>query len=288
MSSFDHYIEKILDRVECEKDEREDMREEIRCHLMLAMEEYREQGYTKQEAVQRAIADFGVEEAIGEGLQRSLFPYRKEFLTCIGVGTIVYSASGYLYQLLAYGSAHPIWLTVSVLIGTCLVLAGMYPAYLADRKIVLGSMLALTCFCAVFGFTVVAGAEAWYVRILYVLGWFLAVFSLLMIFLTAIKGVGTGQESPEERKARIVIHVFNLANGIAVFACAAILAYAGLVFGGVSLFLLIPFSIVLFWAVSYWTQYRMRTRRIAVSYLFGSFSLMLTGGIVYMFSGTFG
>lgn len=288
MNSFDRYIERILDRVECEKDEREDMREEIYGHLMSAMEEYRGQGYTEREAVQQAIADFGIEEAIGEGLQRSLFPYRKELLTCIGVGMVVYSASGYLYQLLAYGNAYPIWLTVSILVGTCLILAGMYPAYLADRRIVLGSMLALTCFCAVFGLAVVEGAGAWYIRALYVLGWLLTVFSLVMIFLTAVKGAGAGQESSEERKARIVIHVFNLVNGIAVFACAAMLVYAGLIFGGISPFLLIPLSIILFWAASYWMQYRMCTRRIAVSYLFGSFSLMLTGSIVYIFSGMLG
>ncbi|GEN35991.1 permease prefix domain 1-containing protein [Aneurinibacillus danicus] len=285
MNRFDSYIEQILERIECGEEERGDMREEIRSHLEAAREAYMEQGYSEEEAIRRSVADFGVADEIGEGLQHSLFPYRKELLTFIGMGTILYSVSGYLHSLFTYGEAHVIWVTLSMIFGTCLVLASIYPAYLANRKVMLGAILIGTTFCAAFGFLLLETSEDWYAKPLYALGTLIATVSLVMVFMTALKGIGSKSESPRERTARTVIHVFNLAIGFVVLGLAAIMTYGGLIFGGVSPFLLVPIGMVAFWGFSYWMQYRMRKSRTAVSYLFGGFSFIFIGCVIYMIVG---
>jgi hypothetical protein len=285
MNQFDSYIEQIVERIECGEEERDDMREEIRSHLEAARETYMKQGYSEEEAVRRSVADFGVADEIGEGLQRSLFPYRKELLTFIGVGTLLYSTSGYLHSLSTHGEAHVIWVTLSIVLGTCLVLASMYPAYLANRKVLLGAILIGTAFCATFGFLLLETSEDWYAKPLYALGALIATVSLVMVFMTALKGIRSEKESPRERTARTVIHVLNLAIGFVVLGFAAIMTYGGFIFGGVSPFLLVPIGMVAFWGFSYWMQYRMHKSRTAVSYLFGGFSFILIGCVIYMVIG---
>ncbi|MCC3377648.1 hypothetical protein, partial [Cohnella sp. REN36] len=80
----------------------------------------------------------------------------------------------------------------------------------------------------------------------------------------------------------IAIHLFNLMSGIPVCGLSLLMAYGGLLFGGVSPFVLIPLGMIAFWAFSYWAQYRMRIRYAGLSYLFGSLSLLLTCGVIYM------
>ncbi|MBN6185492.1 hypothetical protein JQN58_00655 [Aneurinibacillus sp. BA2021] len=285
MSAFDRYIEKILDRVECSSHERDDMREEIRSHLEAARDSYQEQGYVEEEAVRKAITDFGMEEEIGEELQQAIFPYRNELLTTMGAGMLLYGTSGYLHGLFSYGQAHLIWIACSMFVGVTLILAALYPARAAERKVGMGSLYAFMLLCVFFGFLVLESAEAWYAKPLYALGGLLGIGALALIFLTACKDAKGQKESKREQKRRILIHLFNLISGIPVCGLGMLMVYGGLLFGGVTPFLLFPLGMMIFWAISYWAQYYMRTRSMGVSYFFGSLSLILTCSVIYMIIG---
>lgn len=72
---FDNYINQIISGLKCSKEEKNDIKEEIKDHLTLLKAEYLEYGYSEDVAVQKALHSFGDGNHIQEGLQHSLFPF---------------------------------------------------------------------------------------------------------------------------------------------------------------------------------------------------------------------
>lgn len=72
---FDNYINQIVSGLKCSKEEKNDIKEEIKDHLTLLKTEYLEEGYSEDVAIQKALYSFGDGNHIQEGLQHSLFPY---------------------------------------------------------------------------------------------------------------------------------------------------------------------------------------------------------------------
>ncbi|OXS77467.1 VanZ family protein [Domibacillus enclensis] len=76
---IDTYINNIVAEIDCGKDEKEEMAEEMRDHLILLTNEYKEAGHTKKEAVQKALESFGECKKIRDQLQTSISPFHKLF-----------------------------------------------------------------------------------------------------------------------------------------------------------------------------------------------------------------
>lgn len=93
------YIEQIVSRINCSKEERVEMIDEIRDHLYLLKKDFVAQGLSEAEATVKVLKQFGDQKQISKGLQESLFPYYKWFK----IGTwIMFSfyAAVVLYKLL--------------------------------------------------------------------------------------------------------------------------------------------------------------------------------------------
>lgn len=93
---IESYVEKIVSKLNCDKEEKREIMDEMRDHLLLLKNEYIEQGLTKEEATQKALKSFGEEEQLSKGLQESLFPFHKAFrigtwiLFCLYSSTILF------------------------------------------------------------------------------------------------------------------------------------------------------------------------------------------------------
>jgi glycopeptide antibiotics resistance protein len=76
---FESYISQIVMELECDKDEKNEIAEEIGDHLNLLKQEYIEQGFTEEMAKSKAIGSFGEEKQLRKGYKESINPYHKIF-----------------------------------------------------------------------------------------------------------------------------------------------------------------------------------------------------------------
>src|SRR5690606_9655306 len=73
------YIDQIVSQLSCGEDEKKEIIDEMRDHLTLLKSEYVEQGFSDEEATQKALESFGEQKPLTKGLQESLFPFYKVF-----------------------------------------------------------------------------------------------------------------------------------------------------------------------------------------------------------------
>ena len=73
------YINQIVSQLNCGEDEKREIIDEMQDHLTLLKNEYVEEGFTNEEATQKALESFGEQKPLTKGLQESLFPFYKVF-----------------------------------------------------------------------------------------------------------------------------------------------------------------------------------------------------------------
>lgn len=78
---FTVYISEIVNGLDCVEAEKMDLQEEMGQHLQLLKKEYIKKGLSEKEAVDTAIRCFGKGTELKKGLNHSLFPYHKLFMT---------------------------------------------------------------------------------------------------------------------------------------------------------------------------------------------------------------
>src|SRR5690606_34093527 len=77
------YPERIVNGLNCSNKEKRDIIEELSGHLSMLVREYEEKGFTQEQAVMRALREFGDVETIRSGLQDSILP-KKNFFHKLG------------------------------------------------------------------------------------------------------------------------------------------------------------------------------------------------------------
>ncbi|WP_445491304.1 VanZ family protein [Niallia sp. 03133] len=75
--NMEAYINQIVTKLDCNDEEKKEIRDEIADHLFMLKKEYLEQGYTEDEAIQHALKSFGDIKKIQTGYNSSLSPYAK-------------------------------------------------------------------------------------------------------------------------------------------------------------------------------------------------------------------
>lgn len=90
-NNLETYIKQIVNGLNCSEIEKSEIAEEIQDHLLLLKNDYIEQGFSDQDASQKALEIFGDEKKLKEGFQFSLFPHYKLFRIAIWTGFCLYS-----------------------------------------------------------------------------------------------------------------------------------------------------------------------------------------------------
>ncbi|MDP5274169.1 VanZ family protein [Chengkuizengella axinellae] len=73
--SFETYINKIVKNIKTNKEEKMEIAEELKDHLILLKNEFIEKGYSEKGAIAEAIRSFGDHEQLESGFQKSISPY---------------------------------------------------------------------------------------------------------------------------------------------------------------------------------------------------------------------
>ncbi|MCM3743220.1 VanZ family protein [Sporosarcina luteola] len=76
---FESYIDQIVNDLDCDKAEKKEIAEEISDHLKLLKQEFIEQGYSDEDAINKALECFGDEKQLRNGYKESISPYYKLF-----------------------------------------------------------------------------------------------------------------------------------------------------------------------------------------------------------------
>ncbi|WP_078552199.1 VanZ family protein [Bacillus alkalicellulosilyticus] len=80
------FVKEIVSELECSKEEKSDIAEEVKGHLYLLKNEYLEQGISDEEATKKALESFGESRQLKDDFQKSLSPYYK--IVKIGTWTL--------------------------------------------------------------------------------------------------------------------------------------------------------------------------------------------------------
>lgn len=74
---IENYIDKVVNQLHCDEEEKREIIDEMRDHLQLLKNEYIDQGFTKEESTKKALESFGEQKQLTKSLQESLFPFYK-------------------------------------------------------------------------------------------------------------------------------------------------------------------------------------------------------------------
>lgn len=281
MNRIDAYIQNILSRTECNYDERNDLFEEFKSHLESAKEDYMQNGYSPKKAEQLAIQDFGKDEQVGNQLQKTIYPYRKDLMLFTGIGTIVFGTFTFLHYTSKFAEPPFMWGVLLILLGAFATLFGFKPSFAANKKILVNCMLVGLNVFYFYGLLLLDTSIERYVTLLNILCGLLILVSLIMIFLTALKPSSNKKEMTSQK----VLHIFNLLVGIVVLGWALLFTFGVLVFAGLNSILLMPLGFIAFWVLSYWIQYKMVLNHKAISIMFGCLTIVLPALILYQYLG---
>jgi len=89
--NIETYVNQIVKELDCDKNEKAEIAEEMIHHLELLKAEYIEQGLSEKEASQKALESFGDKNTLKDGLQSSMFPGYKLYSYGAKIAFYLYS-----------------------------------------------------------------------------------------------------------------------------------------------------------------------------------------------------
>lgn len=253
---FDPYVERIVQETDTTKEEKEDLREELLIHLELSYAAKRKEGYSEEDAKRIVVEDFGISGVIGDQIQEAMFPYRKMMMLTLSITSILFSISVYLGHLFVYKDAYMIWLLLSIMISTSLLVLTIQPIEFLNRRSWRNSLLLLHLFVYLYGMLMATSLEGEIAIVVTIVSWFIILFSLALIYRTTIFDV-------QIDKYTKIFHALNLTVGVFIIALTLFFVWAALAFSVfewnlMMLLIFLPFTI---WLIAYVAGGRFIARR---------------------------
>lgn len=253
---FDPYVERIVQETDTTKEEKEDLREELLIHLELSYAAKRKEGYSEEDAKRIVVEDFGISGVIGDQIQEAMFPYRKMMMLTLSITSILFSISVYLGHLFVYKDAYMIWLLLSIMISTSLLVLTIQPIEFLNRRSWRNSLLLLHLFVYLYGMLMATSLEGEIAIVLTIVSWFIILFSLALIYRTTIFDV-------QIDKYTKIFHALNLTVGVFIIALTLFFVWAALAFSVFewNLMILLNFLPFTIWLIAYVAGGRFIARR---------------------------
>lgn len=268
-SNFKAYVEKIVSQTDCTNDEKEDLFEELMVHLELSRDELMSQGMSKREAEVKAMQLFGDEEAIGGQIQQSIYPFRKELILTLSMGSILYNISLYLLSLFHEGNAHIAWLLVSMVVSTVLFLIALNQISLLNRRRWLNSLFITHIFTSLIGYAIVSAVEHSAQLPMVIANWIIILLALVLVYQTTI------YESKSQKESKR-LHQLNFLVGIVTIGFSLFFVWGGLMlFGGLHPYLILMCLPLVLWLGLYYGQMKLIRKHKRLAYLLAVLSILI-------------
>lgn len=289
--TFERFVKKVIQETDCSREEREDLFEELVVHLECACEDFKRNGHTDEEAAQLAMMNFGDGKKVGKNLQHAMYPYRREMLMALSIGSLLLTYSIYLSQLFVMGDTHIGWLLLGVLTSSSLLFLTLRPVVSLNRRAVMNSLLVIHMFVMGAGMLLSLNLDPPYTSVFSILDALIVLFTIVLIYRTTIYDV-PATELNLKTGAKF-IHYFNLSIGILLTLGTLFFLYVYLMFASDGYWglwkLFVPIAL---WGVFYTVQlvllnhHRKKTAYIVTAVqlllpitLFGFWILVVRGGM---------
>ncbi len=245
-SKFNRYVEEILCQMECKKEAKEDLYEEMMSHLELSRTDLIKEGMSEEEAELKAMELFGPKREISFQIQQAFFPYRKQLMLTLTFLSFFYVVTVYLFALFIEGDAYLGWFTFSVCIHTVLLLTALNQIIRSNRRRWIIGLLITHLLTNLYGYVIVSTFEVVYLPLI-LLNLLIIFLALLLVYQTTIYD--------ELRKETNFSRRMNLTSGVLTFGITLFFLWVGLImfngFHPFMLLLVVPFTL---WGFSFFEE----------------------------------
>lgn len=253
--AFVRFVTGIVRQTDCNREEREDLYEELLTHLECSFIDYQKKGYSEEEAMRTAMTNFGTEQEVGNQLQEAMYPHRKGMMLGLSVASLLFAYSVYASQLFIMGDAHILWLILAVLIGMAVLFVTVRPVTSLNRRIWMNGLLLVHLFIYFYGLLLATDVLPPYSVGLTIIAVLIVLLGIILIYRTTIYDYPSKRQALRKDAKRL--HFINITLGILVVFATLFFLWAMLLFSEVSfifLWLLIPIGL---WMLSYAVQMRL-------------------------------
>jgi len=256
------FVEKIVHQIEGNQQEKNDLFEELLTHLELSKEHFMKDGFTEQEAETKAMEQFGNEAEVGEQIQQAMFPFRKEMMRLLAITSIIFSIAIYLAQLFIEGDAYILWLILSMVVSTFLLVFSIQSIAFLNRRLWMNGLLIIHILIYSFGALLTTGVtEVIVSRTLSIFAGLIILFAIILIYRTTIHDY-KASDHPLPKHAKW-FHIINITAGVVVvFVMLFFMWGMAIMIGGMSPAMAITFVPVLVWIGIYLLQMNLLRKRI--------------------------
>ncbi|MBA2176246.1 hypothetical protein H0266_15215 [Halobacillus locisalis] len=251
MNRLEKHIEKILNQMQSDEEERAEMKEEMLTHLSSLKEQYEEEGHTSKQAEKKAIEEFGDAGLVGNGLQETMYPYQRSLLYVIGFATIALGIFLHFAFLATFNEPSLGWLAIQLTFGTLVTLVAMNIPLLGRFYWSVGALVFLNAGWNGFSyFAIIQFPELQTI----LFGIYLAVLVLTCLtFIIRNSYFHSIDETNDKRNRRLkkVSHIVNILAGALICGVAIFFVYGFIAMIGLNWLVLIPVSFVVGWLLFY-------------------------------------
>ncbi|MDZ5473596.1 permease prefix domain 1-containing protein [Bacillus sp. 31A1R] len=281
-SKLEKYVTQIVQQTDCSKEEKEDLYEELLVHLQLSKDEIMlEEGLTQAEAEEKAMQQFGSESVIGNQIQQSLFPFRKELQLTLGISSILFAISAYMFHLLVEGNAQITWLILFIGFSSLLVFIPLQQNYTFNCKRWLNSLLVIHLLTAIYGYLMVNSIDHTASLGLTIWVWLNIILSIFLIYQATTHDINSSYKPIK------LIHIMNITSGLFISAGTLFFLWGYLfAYGEVRLTILLNLIPLTIWAASYYIQTKMAHKNKTLTITLAFLPLVcITIAVLYFFIG---
>ena len=254
--AFERFVTGIVRQTDCNREEREDLYEELLSHLECSFIDYKKEGYSEEEAMRTAMTNFGTEQEVGNQLQQAMYPKRKGMMLGLAVASLLYAYSVYASQLFVMGDAHIIWLVAAVIVSAAILYVTVRPVTSLNRRLWMNGLLLVHLFIFFYGLLLATDLDNRLSVGLTIIACLILLLGILLVYRTTIYDypakdqlAGSGMKW---------LHFINITTGIFVVFVSLFFVWAMLwftdEFSAMFLLTLLPISA---WAISYAIQLRL-------------------------------
>ena len=254
--AFDRFVTGILRQTDCNREEREDLYEELLSHLECSFSEYRSRGYSEEEAMRTAMTNFGTNQEVGNQLQEAMYPKRKGMMLGLAAASLLFAYSVYASQLFIMGDAHIIWLVAAVVVSVAILYVTVRPVTSLNRRLWMNGLLLLHLVIFSYGLLLATDVDNQLSVGLTIIACLILLLAILLVYRTTIydypakdQMAGSGMKW---------LHFINITTGIFVVFVSLFFVWVMLWFtDGFSAIFLLAFIPITAWAMSYAVQLRL-------------------------------
>lgn len=279
-SKLERYVESIVNHTECHEEDKEEMYNELLIHLELSKGELIRKGFNEKEAELKAIELFGSEKEIGNELQQSIFPYKRQFMLTLSIASFVFTISVYLLSLFQEGDAFIGWLILSMSINSILLLMALNQVSFINRRRWVNIALILHILVHLYGYGIVSGLVHTTGIPLSVLGGVMILLALILVYQTTIYGINLKGSLVKEVKR---LHQLNFVLGLISISSSLFMVWSVMLFGGFQPFMLLMASPLFIWGILYVGQMKWVKKDKRVSLFLASLSILMNVLILFWF-----